>query len=150
MTLEGVIAVIFVALGSGILSWTAVNFVYALRSRRWRQAVGTVVASDLQRSREIECGSSYRPVVSYRYSVEGQDFVASRTRFGDRLELGWAAPAVRIVRRYPVGAVIPVHYDGDDPADAVLEPGVNGLLYTGAALGGIFVLLGILLLRSSL
>ena len=144
-----IIALIFVAVGSGILSWTAVNFVYAFLSRRWPQVVGTVVVSDLQRSRDSEGGYSYRPEVSYRYSVDGQELVANRTCFGDRLELSWSAPAVRAVRRYPAGASVAVHYDPDDPGDAVLEPGINGLLFAGAAFGGVFTVLGVLALRSS-
>jgi len=150
MTFETGIALIFTAVGGGFLAWIGLNFVYAVLSRGWPRTVGTIVVSDLQRSTDSEGGYSYRPEVTYRYSVNGQEFVASRTRFGDRLELSWSAPAVRVVRRYPVGAVIPVHYDPDDPADAVLEPGVNGLLFVGAAFGGVFTLLGVLALRSAL
>src|SRR5687767_1078844 len=111
VTLETVFGLIFSAVGGGILCWTAANFVDALASRRWPQARGTIIASKLHRSRDAEGGHTYRPDVSYRYAVKGREFVASRTRFGDRLELGWAGLADRVVRRYPVGAAILVHYN---------------------------------------
>ena len=147
--LDTVIAWILIATGGGILTWSLVNFVYSLLSRRWPQATGKVIVSDLQRSRDSEGGYSYRPEVSYQYSVEGQEFIASRTRYGDRLALSWSAPAARMVRRYPVGAVVSVHYDPDEPAEAVLEPGVNGLILMGVALGVLFTSIGIVMLRSS-
>jgi hypothetical protein len=147
--LDTVIAWIFTATGSGVLTWSLVNFVYAVLSRRWPHATGTVIVSDLQRSRDSEGEYSYRPEVSYQYSVKGEEFIATRTRYGDRLALSWPAPAAKMVRRYPVGAVVSVHYDPDEPAEAVLEPGVNGLILTGAALGGLFTFLGIVALRSS-
>lgn len=144
VTLETVIGLIFTAIGGGILCWTAANVVDALASRRWPQVRGTIIASKLQRSRDSEGGYSYRPDVSYRYAVKGKEFVARRTRFGDWLKLGWPGVADRVVRRYPVGAAILVHYNPQDPAEAVLEPGLNGLLFGGAAFGATFTLFGIL------
>ena len=148
MTVEAVLAWLFVAIGGGILAWTCVNFVYALLSRRWPAAAGTIIVSNLQRSRDSDGESLYRPEVSYRYSANGEEFIASRTRYGDSLALSWSAPAARIARRYPVGAVVPVRYDPGDPAESVLEPGLNGLIVAGAAFGALFTSLGILALQS--
>jgi hypothetical protein len=149
VTVDAAVGLLFAIIGTVALAWTAVNFIYALLSCRWPEATGTVVVSDLQRSPNVEGGHTYRPEVSYRYTVNGEEFVASRTRFGDRLELGWSAPAVRIIRRYRVGTVVRVRYNPDDPGDAVLEPGVNGLLFASAAFGGVFTLIGIAALRST-
>jgi len=141
---ETVVGVVFAAIGGGILAWSIVNCIYAVLSRRWPQVTGVIVVSDLQRSSDADGGYSYRPEVSYRYFVNREEFVARRTRFGDRLQLSWSAPAVRIISRYRVGAVVSVHYNPDDPADAVLEPGLNDLLFAAATFGGIFATLGVL------
>lgn len=150
VTVDLIVGLVFAVIGSVILAWTAVNVAYAHLSRRWPRVTGTVIVSDLQRSKDSDGGYSYRPEVSYRYSVHGEEFIASRTRFGDRLELNFSAPAARIVRRYPVGAVVLVCYNPDDPADAVLEPGINALLFAWTAFGGVFTIMGVLALRSSL
>jgi hypothetical protein len=143
VTFEVIGAVVFGAIGTGILTWTAINFVYALLSRSWPKAIGAVIASDLRRSRDSEGGYLYRAEVSYRYSVDGQEFVATRSRFGDRLEVSWSAAAANLVRRYPVGTAVHVHYDPTDPSEAVLEPGINGLLFAGAGTGALFVFLAL-------
>ena len=101
-----------------------------------------ILVSDLQRSRDTEGGSTYRSDVSYSYEVSGREFVAARTRFGDRLELSWSAPALRIVRRYPKSSRVLVHYDPDEPSEAVLEPGVTLYVFGGLMFGAIFALLG--------
>jgi hypothetical protein len=66
--------------------------------------------------------------------------VASRTRFGDRLETRFSAPAVRMARRYPAGKTVTVRYNPHDAQEAVLEPGLNGLLLTAAAVSLLFLL----------
>jgi hypothetical protein len=139
VTFDVIVAFVFGAIGTGILTWTAVNFVYALLSRSWPKAIGAVIASDLRRSRDSEGGYLYRNEVSNRYSVDGQEFVATRSRFGDRLVVSWSAAAAKLVRRYPVGSVVHVHDDPTDPSEAVLEAGINGLLFAAAGMGTGFV-----------
>jgi hypothetical protein len=104
---------------------------------------GIVVVSDLQRSHGDEGGYMYRAEISYRYTVNGTEFVASRPRFGSRISLSWSAPAVRMTRKYPVGSHVTVFYDSEDPGEAVLEPGVTTFVWMSLAGGVMFLVLGV-------
>ncbi|HJW93082.1 MAG TPA: DUF3592 domain-containing protein [Thermoanaerobaculia bacterium] len=137
--------VVFLATGIGILVWTAWNYIFAVLSRRWPEVAGTVIVSHLQSSRDEDGGYLYRPEVSYRYTVDGETYISGRVRFGDRISLGWSGPAARIVERYRSGAAVSIRYDAGDPAQAVIEPGMNGYILAGASMGGIFTYLGIAL-----
>jgi hypothetical protein len=141
--------VISVAAGIASILWSAWIAYLAVMSRRWPQVEGTIVVSDLQRSKDSEGGYSYRPEVSYRYTVGGKELVGSRTRFGLLLETSWSAPAVRVVQRYKVGARVAVCYDPIAPEESVLESGINGTVFAGVALSAAFLLFGVFWLRSN-
>lgn len=143
MSFELLVTLAFVAVGAGLTVRSVLDIISAVVSKRWPRTSGTVIVSDLQRSRDSDRGVSYRPEVTYRYSVDGRELVASRTRFGDGLELSWSAPAVRTVCRYPVGASVTVRYNPHEPEEAVLEPGLNGLLLGGTALAAIFTAIAV-------
>ncbi len=150
MAFELTVALLFLLVGSGLLVWTVWNVISALDSRRWPEAPGTIVVSDLQRSKGGDGGVSYRPEVTYRYVVDGRELIASRTRFGDRIELSWSAPAVRAVRKFPVGANVAVRYNPNHPQEAVLEPGIYPSLWVTLVIACGFTAVGILALRSAL
>ena len=101
----------------------------------------------MQRSSDSDGGITYRPEVTYHYTVDGREHLASRTRFGDRFGISFSAPAVRTVRRYPVGSSVTVRYNPEDPAEAVLEPGLNGFVLGSAALAFLFVAIAIWMLK---
>jgi hypothetical protein len=142
------VAVMGTALGGGTLLWSAWNAFLAVKSRRWPQVEGTILVSDLERSRDIDSGYMYRAEISYRYTVADEDFVGSRARFGDAFSLSWSAPAVRIVQRYKVNSRVRVRYDPDNPQESVLEPGMNGMVIFAVVVGALCVAIGILSLRS--
>lgn len=145
MTINAIAGLFFTIVGVVILTSTAVNFVYALLSRRWPHTPGTVLASRLESGKGVD-GEVFRADVSYRYTVNGEEFVGSRTRFGDRIQLSWRGAAMRVVRRYRVGTAVDVRYDPDDPADAVLEAGVNWYILASWIFGGFFTLIGVFVL----
>ena len=107
------------------------------------------MVADLQRSRDSDSGPTYRAEIGYRYNVGEREFVGSRARFGDRIYLSWSKPALRLVRKYRVGTEVDVHFNPNDPSEAVLEPGLSGLVLAGLAFGSVFVAMGVLVLRST-
>jgi len=64
--------------------------------------------------------------VAYEYDVEGTLYRAARLRFGDTSSLELDA-AKHTTDRYPVGAGIEVHFNPARPAEAVVDPGHDGL-----------------------
>jgi len=76
MTFAQLIGMLFAALGAGVIVWSLWNLVQAFGSRKWETTEGVVLVSDLQRSRDSDGGVMYRPEISYRYTVQGHEFVA--------------------------------------------------------------------------
>jgi hypothetical protein len=137
---------VFVVAGAGIVVWSIGHLISAFASPRWPATSGVVVVSYLQRSRFGDGMREYWPELSYRYTVQGSEFVAGRVRFGDHVSTGWSAPGVRIVEEYPVGKVVSVRYNPDDPGEAVLEPGVNALVLVEVASGLVLLLISLVVL----
>jgi len=141
-------AVILIAAGLGSLVWSAWITYLAVMSRQWPQVEGTIVVSDLQRSKDSEGGYSYRPEVTYQYTVGGKEFVGSRTRFGVWLATSWSAPSLRVLQQYKMGSRVPVHYDPNDPEESILETGINGTVFVGIALATTVLIFGVFWLQS--
>ncbi len=84
----------------------------------WSSAMGTVLASYLERRRSGDSGSVNYPVVQYSYQVGGQTYQGAKIAPG--MEVGGTG-AGRVVEKYPEGAQVMVFYDPNNPSDAVLE-----------------------------
>jgi hypothetical protein len=148
MSVELVFGLVFVAFSAALTIRSVLDIISAVISKRWPRTTGTVIDSDVQSSRDLDGDVSYRAAVTYCYTVEGRELVARRTCFGDHLELSWRTPAVRTVRRYPVGASVTVRYNPHDPEEAVLEPGLNRFVCGGAAVTAVVTALALWLLTS--
>ena len=68
--------------------------------------------------------SNYSPNVQYKYAVAGKTYSGNRYRFGDLYAV--EGKSHQIVAEHPVGKPVLVYYNPDDPADALLQPGVDG------------------------
>jgi Protein of unknown function (DUF3592) len=150
MTWEIASCLLFLGIGAGAIVYSVLALVSALESRRWPAAAGVMIESRLEKSPSDDGGYTYRPEVSYRFTVEGKELVGRRACFGDRIATGWSSPSTRILRKYPHGAQIKVRYNPRRPEDAVLEPGLNGFIVSFFLLGVAFFAFGILMLRSAL
>ena len=84
----------------------------------WSSAMGTVLASYLERRRSGDSGSVNYPVVQYSYQVGGQTYQGAKIAPG--MEVGGTG-AERVIAKYPEGAQVMVFYDPNNPSDAVLE-----------------------------
>ncbi|MFO8049477.1 MAG: DUF3592 domain-containing protein, partial [Desulfosudaceae bacterium] len=85
----------------------------------------------------------YRADVSFQYTVNGRSYVSDKVSFGD-YNSSSSSPIRKIVSRYPGSATVTVYFDPDDPATAILEPGKLGGLWIPFAVGGMFILVGLL------
>ena len=84
---------------------------------------------------------SYEALVSYSYSVAGEEYVGKRLAFGAITE-GGQGRAEAICERYPVGSQVNVHYDPDDAGSSTLEVGLRAQVFFIPGLGMIFLLMG--------
>jgi hypothetical protein len=87
--------------------------------------IGEVTHSDIEVNSDSD-GTTYDADIHFTYEVDGVEYRSETWRYGS-----WSGPnrdAVQeLLDRYPVGGACTVHYDPDDPASAVLEPGVSGM-----------------------
>lgn len=81
----------------------------------WPSVDGTIIESRIDDA-HLEM---IKPVLRYRYQVDGQTHVGFRVAFSG---YGSSRPAMdRLIAPYPVGATVRVFYNPRDPASAVLD-----------------------------
>ncbi len=107
------------------------------RAERWPEGRARITQSKVEVGRHRFQGDTTKvtnkPCVAYDFSVGGQVY------HGGRISIG-IAPADnvdQVLKRYSVGAEVPVFYDPENPTDCVLErkPPVSlGCLWTGTAI----------------
>lgn len=97
----------------------------AWTSEHWPQVQGTVRASSVEAQR-TKRSALFVPRVRYDYSVGGQSFSSEVLAFTN-VASGDSGQAHDMVRRYPVGASVAVHYSPDEPQLACLECGRMGV-----------------------
>jgi hypothetical protein len=104
------------------------RFLAAHRTSRWPTAEATILESHVRTASHTHLDvttESFTPVLRYRYTVEG---VEREGRAIDHSPLdvshGERGKAEAVVARYPAGSTHLVHYDPEDSARAILEPGV--------------------------
>jgi hypothetical protein len=146
-TREGiVIATIPFLIGMIILGFGLRNLIQAYASRHWPSVPGTVTSSKVVRHRGTGTGKSkskdsFWAEVWYSYTVNEKTLSGNRVLYGDYGSSD-RSHAQRLVRRYPVGKEVSVHYSPKQPAKCVLEPGAKISTWVIPLSGTAFVLLG--------
>lgn len=118
-----------------------IGFVSTKRSKTaqsWPTASGTVLNSDVREHVDYDSdngtSTTYEPVVTYQYTIMGQNYIGTRiaygaSRFGRK-------KAYEISSKYPSGSQVIVHYNPDKVTDATLEVIARG--------GKAYVIVGII------
>lgn len=149
LALLATLDVIFVLAGLWALGAGLGRMVRASRMRRWPAVPGTILASTIA-SREStleaeEDGPPPRPItlyraeVQYRYEVGGRSFTGSRIALDD-VEVSSKSHAENLAQRYASGTAVTVHYNPEDPSQAVLEPGIHMVSWVLPAIGVAFLI----------
>lgn len=125
--MEQIAPVILILVG---LLFVIIGFILTLRAKaasKWPTTTGVMLKSELverttkQRTsnHQIRTYTSYEPLVEYQYTVDGQNLTGKRLAFGlTRLPL---EKAQELVKKYPVGAQVPVYYNPRKVKDSRLE-----------------------------
>ena len=106
-----------------------------LASRHWVSTAGEVLSSRIEESSGYEGDTVFRPVIEYRYQVDGQHYEGDRLCFGSE--------SVSAVERYSPGSTVAVYYDPVRPGNAVLEPGPRWDNLLLIVIGGVFTVFGL-------
>lgn len=118
----------------------------AKASATWPTVSGTVKSSRVSTSTR-KGKTKHHFDITYEFAVNGQAYTGTRVRFGGA---GTSkSSAEELVKRYPGGSTVTVHYFPDDPSDCTLETGAGGERYAVLAFPGVFFLVGIGMLIGS-
>jgi hypothetical protein len=128
-----------ITLALGAVSVVLIVFGFAAtrtpgKSKDWPTVTGQVLASTITYRSGSRGSRSPYPFVMYTYQVAGQQYQSQRIYFGS--EVGGSA-MTGVIKKYPIGAQIPVYYNPQNPADAVLEhssPASKVLIWIGLIL----------------
>jgi hypothetical protein len=91
------------------------NIQMAKASTSWPGIDGIVTASERKR-----IALRMQPYVTYSYAVNGVNFTSNRVSFAAAIP---KKEIDNVLARYPAGQAVTVHYQPDNPVQAVLEPG---------------------------
>lgn len=121
---SAVVALICTIVPLGLIGW----FIYAQFKKRsaaiasaqtWRTVTGRVIQSRV----EVHGGdtTTVEPAITYAYDVNGQTYQSSQFRAGDSVMRVTSGNAYQTVDKYPVGAIVQVFYNPNNPSEAALE-----------------------------
>jgi len=103
----------------------------------WPAAQGEVLDSHVVSHRGRK-STTYRPEVTFRYTVDGRSYTADTvtrgTTFADS-----SSYAQRVVNSHPRGRRVSVHYNPDNPAEAVLLAGFGDREWAVTSLQAVFL-----------
>jgi hypothetical protein len=136
-------AAMAIAFGIGFAIVGALDWDRAAASVGWPTAQGTITESRVHHTTTSKRGHvrhHHAAHVSFRYSVDGREFTASRITFRNMLSSESAARET--VAAHPVGATVTVHYAPEDPGLACLEPGAGDWQWIPIAIGAVSAALG--------
>jgi hypothetical protein len=151
----------FTLMGIVILSVGILNIIKGAESTSWPTTRGEVLTSEVQsrlettegsrgsgsrRRRETTSTIVYWAEMKYSYVVEGVSLESDRVDYGMESRSSTRTRADEIVARYPVGEEVLVYYDPSDLSEAVLEPGVGADAFVFPLIGGVFTLIGLVML----
>jgi len=117
------ISAILAFTGLATLSLAAWETVHGALSFTWLRSSGMVEESRVERV--WDDGIFYDFKLSYRYSVKTREYVGNKLRLAEdgKSVLLWRQ--TRKVRKYPVGATVPVFHSPLDPGKSILRRGVS-------------------------
>ena len=117
---------VFLVAGSALFYFMTIRpFARTAASWSWSAADCTVLDSRVEGS-----GGTYRPVIRYRYEVNGMEYFSERFNFFEVSSSGREGKEA-VVAEYPLGRIFTCFYDPSDPSQAVLDRGFSWSMLFG-------------------
>ena len=131
----------FIALGNEARCWPSVE----------GKVISTSVRTDVMQSHSASASKEsrerrrrYSPSFTYTWTVDGQTYTGSRYQLGTTHEkYKTREEATRAAAKLRGGTAVPVYYDPDDPASAVLDNSTSFGVYVPLPLGLLFLVSGV-------
>lgn len=146
-----IVQVFGLILGSSLILGGAVMIFYATKTQRWPTTNGVITESEVEHVRTKHNGKishSWRPVVKYKYEVNGEELSGNRLRL---FSGNYPSPKIaqRVTEEYPEKTRVVVYYNPNKATKSVLLPGIGGSLMAiaGMFIGGVVLIAVIIYLR---
>jgi hypothetical protein len=127
LLISGLFTLVFGGIGLGFFLKYLSSKRKAEASKSWPSTAGTIEASTITSSTSTDAdglsSTTYAPVVVYSYNAMGSSFHSRRVGFGMEMS-GSQSGAMNTMSRYPMGKIVPVYYNPENPGEAVLEHSV--------------------------
>jgi uncharacterized protein DUF3592 len=136
---DKVLGAVFALVGLGFVAAGVLDIYRGHRSHSWKSATGVIVRSFVAKGHGDD--ATHTPVVVYRYRVGDVEHESKRIGVGIG-SMGHSEARSR-VDRYKAGATVPVFYDPEAPAEAVLERGIFAKTWVSLILGTLCVAIGL-------
>jgi hypothetical protein len=137
------------AIGIILGIYSSVSLAKVRAAAKWPTTMGIVMESSVQteqKDRERrQSATFYQARVRYQYKVDGNAYSSDKVRVNLRGQSQPDEPR-ELVARYPVNATVPVHYNPDNPAEAVLQLAPDSQTRAVFGAGIAFLLVSIIML----
>jgi len=148
--LLSVISILLSFLGLVVFSFGIFLACISYSTKTW-PAVNALIIESKVVEVETKIGFNYRPVVKYKYTVDGKEYTGNSIRFID-FNYWQRANALQVVENFPTGKELESRYHKTHPKMTVLDPGTHSsdlwVPFAGIAL--IFVALALRYVRKRL
>lgn len=124
--------------------WTGTSrFISAWNAGNWAVCKGTILESSLEEKWDPE-SSSLIPHLSYEYMVDGKRYTSSQISLAQQsLDKGdWAE---KVIKRFPKGTSVDVHYNPLDPWEAAIYVNVTPVSYAQPIMGFFMVIAAVVI-----
>jgi hypothetical protein len=110
-------------------AWSAQKQAWA--ARNWPQTEGIIISAQVKSARVrrrrgsgggYRMATQYKPQIIYRYLANGVTHESQRLYLGDTIGYSGTGPVEKILTHYPLGTLVTVYYNPDNPAEATLSP----------------------------
>lgn len=135
---------IFFLVGVTVAGFGVRTVLQARESAAWPSAQGIIRTSTVTSQRGSKGGRTYKPEVTYTYTVDGTEYCGDLIAYGLKGSSASRSFAQYYDNKYPEGSTVPVAYDPARPQTSVLEPGVSKRAFILVAFGAVFALNGLL------
>ena len=137
------VAFAFLIAGTILLLYDIKGLVDGYNSMKWPSASGVITKSEIETTLipfKNRYREHYSPLVEFSYQVDDATYTSSRINLGK--ELGGPKEFLEgYIISYPIGSDVISYYDPENPALAVLEPGIAPITCMYAGTGGLMLVL---------
>ena len=138
--------VLFTLVGAAVLVlWFMPALSRSLASSKWTDTPCTVISSRVKSHKDKD-GTTYSVDVFYRYKVNGKEFKSNAYGHFGGSSSGYESKA-KVIAKYPAGSQRVCYVNPENPAEAVLKPGMGWEVLLGL-IPFAFLGIGLFLLRA--